>query len=279
MAREPHDPDETVDAPVQPERPRERPARRIADHSLLSWTEEDRERAASFTHNDTWRVLRIMGEFVAGFDSLAEIGPGITIFGSARVDEGEPFYEDARELGRRLAESGATVITGGGPGIMEAANRGAFEVDGESVGAGIELPFESGLNAYINVGLEFRYFFVRKVMFVKYTCGFVFFPGGYGTLDELFEVLTLIQTGRLDRVPVVLFGSDHWNGLLTWVNDVLLRDGRISENDTSIFTVSDDVEETARIMIDAAGCRNAASTARPTSIPDQPENVTGAGDE
>ncbi len=271
-SRRPTD-EETVDTPVQPEQPRRRPGRKIADQSLLSWTEEDRERAAAFTHNDTWRVLRIMGEFVAGFDSLAEIGPGITIFGSARVEEDGPWYAEAQELGHRLAKAGATVITGGGPGLMEASNRGAFEADGESVGIGIELPFESGLNAYTNVGLEFRYFFVRKVMFVKYTSGFVFFPGGYGTLDELFEVLTLIQTGRLDRVPLVLFGSDHWNGLLEWIRGVLLRDGRISEGDLDIFTVTDDVEEAASIMIDAANGRTSDSTARPTSIPEQPENV------
>lgn len=266
-----HKPERPVDLPIQPERRDRTHGRAIADQKLLSWSKDDREKAAAFTHSDPWRVLRIMGEFVAGFDALAEIGPGITIFGSARIVEGDPFYEQARELGRRLASAGVTVITGGGPGIMEATNRGAYEVDGDSVGAGIELPFEMGLNSYVNVGMEFRYFFVRKVMFVKYASGFVFFPGGFGTLDELFEVLTLIQTGRLDRVPVVLFGSDHWSGLISWFDDVLERDGRISPNDQSIFTISDDVEETARLLIRAAQTSNGVHEAEPTSVPAPPQ--------
>jgi uncharacterized protein (TIGR00730 family) len=259
-----------VDAPLQPERKRT-PPHNIADHGLLSWTEKDREDAAAFTHKDPWRVLRIQGEFVAGFDALAEVGPGISIFGSARTPENDPVYEQACRLGRMLAEAGVTVITGGGPGVMEATNRGAFEVDGESVGVGIELPFESGLNRYVSVGMEFRYFFVRKVMFVKYALGFVFFPGGFGTLDELFEVVTLIQTGRMDHVPVVLVGTDHWSGLTSWIDGVLLRDGRISEDDTSIYTVTDDIEETARIMIEAARFSGKIPDASPTSVPEPPE--------
>jgi uncharacterized protein (TIGR00730 family) len=262
-----------VDLPLQPSshmRAGARPPRRgeTADQHLLSWTEEDRERAAAFTHSDPWRVLRIMGEFVAGFDVLAEIGPGVSVFGSARVNPGDALYEDARRLGRLLAEAGVTVITGGGPGLMEATNRGAYEVEGESVGANIELPFEQGLNDYVNVGLEFRYFFVRKVMFVKYANGFVFFPGGFGTLDELFEVLTLIQTGRLPQVPVVLFGSDHWTGMMEWVRGTLVRDGRISPQDLGIFAISDDVEEIARIMIDAVYTqRQSEEQPAPTSTP------------
>jgi uncharacterized protein (TIGR00730 family) len=262
--------DHAVDLPLQPEPRRTRPAQRsdTADQRLLSWTEEDRERAAAFTHSDPWRVLRIMGEFVAGFDALAEIGPGVSIFGSARVTEDAPLYADARELGRLLAQAGVTVITGGGPGLMEATNRGAYEADGESVGANIELPFEQGLNAYVNVGLEFRYFFVRKMMFVKYANGFVFFPGGFGTLDELFEVLTLIQTGRLARVPVVLYGSHHWNGMTDWLHSTLERDGRISPADSDIFTVTDSVEEAARIMIDAVRSqREREAPPQPTSTP------------
>jgi uncharacterized protein (TIGR00730 family) len=261
---------DTVDLPLQPEPRRTRPTRRrdTADQRLLSWTDDDRARAAAFTHNDPWRVLRIMGEFVAGFDALAEIGPGVSIFGSARVTEDDPLYDEARRLGQLLAQAGVTVITGGGPGLMEATNRGAFEADGESVGANIELPFEQGLNAYVNVGLEFRYFFVRKMMFVKYADGFVFFPGGFGTLDELFEVLTLIQTGRLAPVPVVLVGSDHWSGMLNWLHGTLQRDGRVSPADLDIFTVTDSVEEAARIMIDAVRSqRELQAPPEPTSTP------------
>jgi uncharacterized protein (TIGR00730 family) len=259
-----------VDAPLQPERKRTHP-QQTADQGLLSWTEKDRADAAAFTHNDPWRVLRIQGEFVAGFDALAEIGPGVSVFGSARVAEDDPVYAQACDLGRLLAEAGVTVITGGGPGVMEATNRGAFDGDGESVGVGIELPFESGLNKYVNVGLEFRYFFVRKVMFVKYAVGFVFFPGGFGTLDELFEVITLIQTGRMDHVPIVLLGTDYWSGLASWINGTLLREGRISANDTSIYSITDDIEETARIMIEAARFSSKIPDASPTSIPEPPK--------
>ena len=263
-----HSKNPNVDMPVQPDTTRRRGTRKIDDQHLLSWTKADREEAAAFTHNDPWRVLRILGEFVAGFDALAEVGPSTSIFGSARVKEDDPLYAQARELGRLLGEAGVTAITGGGPGLMEAANRGAAEVDGESVGIGIELPFETGLNPYVNVGLEFRYFFVRKVMFVKYATGFVFFPGGFGTLDELFEVITLIQTGRMDHVPIVLFGSEYWSGLLDWIGATLLHNGYISDNDRGIYTVSDDVEETARIMIDAARHANDIPDPEPTSIPD-----------
>ena len=260
-----------VGAQIQPRRRSQTPPAETADQKLLSWTEEDRAEASAFTHRDTWRVLRIQGEFVAGFDALAEIGPGISIFGSARVQDDDPIYQQAIELGDLLAQAGVTVITGGGPGIMEASNRGAFEAEGESVGVGIELPFEAGLNRYVNVGLEFRYFFVRKVMFAKYAVGFVFFPGGFGTLDELFEVITLIQTGRMEHVPIVLVGTDHWKGLVKWIDDVLLKDGRISENDTSIYTITDDIEETARIMINAARNSSDIPDPEPTSVPEPPE--------
>lgn len=257
-----------VDMPLQPDTSRRRRSGKIDDQHLLSWTKEDREEAAAFTHNDPWRVLRILGEFVSGFDAFAEVGPATSVFGSARIDEDDPLYNQARELGRLLGKAGVTVITGGGPGAMEAANRGASEVDGESVGAGIELPFETGLNHYVNVGLEFRYFFVRKVMFVKYATGFVFFPGGFGTLDELFEVITLIQTGRMDHVPIVLFGQEHWSGLIDWMDNALLDKGLISGDDRKIYTISNDIEETARIMIDAARHANDIPDPEPTSIPD-----------
>jgi uncharacterized protein (TIGR00730 family) len=221
------------------------------DAQMLTWTEEDRRKAAEFTHSDPWRVQRITSEFVAGFDALADIGPAVSIFGSARTPEGDPWYEKARELGRQLAAAGVTVITGGGPGLMEATNRGAFEAGGESIGTGIELPHEQGINDFVHVGLEFRYFFVRKMMFVKYASAFVFLPGGYGTLDELFEVLTLVQTGKMHK-PIVLLGCDHWAGLIDWLEEVLVRDGRISAPDTSLFTLTDDIEETVAIMVEAA---------------------------
>lgn len=221
------------------------------DQQMLTWTDEDRRQAAEFTHSDPWRVQRITSEFVAGFDVLADIGPAVSIFGSARTPEDDPWYEKARELGRQLAKAGVTVITGGGPGLMEATNRGAFESGGESIGTGIELPHEQGINDYVHVGLEFRYFFVRKMMFVKYASAFVFLPGGFGTLDELFEVLTLVQTGKMHK-PIVLMGTDHWEGLIDWLEEVLVRDGRISAPDTSLFTLTDDIEETVAIMVEAA---------------------------
>ena len=218
------------------------------DRLLFQWTDEDRVRAAAFTHSDAWRVLRITGEFVAGFDALAEIGPAVSVFGSARTREDDPMYEAARELGRRLAEAGFATITGGGPGIMEAANRGAFEAGGVSIGANIELPMEQGLNRYVNLPLNFRYFFVRKTMFVKYAEGFVIFPGGFGTLDEMFEALTLIQTGKIDNFPVVLFGSDFWSGLLEWVKEHLLGAAKIAADDLKLLTVTDDCGEVVETM-------------------------------
>lgn len=257
-----------VDMPLQPDTTRRHRPGKIDDQHLLSWSQEDRDDAAAFTHKDPWRVLRILGEFVAGFDSLAEVGPATTIFGSARIGQDDPVYRQAQRLGRLLGEAGVSVITGGGPGVMEAANRGAAEVEGESVGVGIELPFESGLNPYVNVRLEFRYFFVRKVMFVKYATGFVFFPGGFGTLDELFEVITLIQTGRLEHVPVVLYGSEYWSGLTAWLDDFPLQKGYFAESDRRIYTISDDIEEIARIMIEAARNANDLPEPTPTSVPE-----------
>jgi uncharacterized protein (TIGR00730 family) len=204
---------------------------------------------AEFTHGDPWRVLRIMGEFVHGFDALAEVGAGVAVFGSARTPASDPMYQAAREVGRRLAEAGFAVITGGGPGIMEAANRGAREGKGLSVGCNIELPREQGLNPYVDVAINFRYFFCRKTMFVKYSEGFVLFPGGYGTLDELFESLTLIQTRKIQRFPVVLFSSSYWQGLIDWLRQQVLARGNIDPEDINLFTVTDSPEEACRVLL------------------------------
>jgi uncharacterized protein (TIGR00730 family) len=196
-----------------------------------------------FLDTDPWRTLRIQSEFVEGFDALARVGPAITVFGSARTGAGDPSYELARTIGRRLAEAGYAVITGGGPGEMEAANLGCREGGGLSVGLNIELPHEQGMNPYVDLGVEFRYFFARKVMFVKYADGFVILPGGFGTLDELFEALTLIQTGKVRHFPVVLVGRDYWSGLVGWLRDTLLAHGAIAAADLDLFHVTDEVDE------------------------------------
>ena len=196
-----------------------------------------------FVHEDPWRVMRISAEFVEGFDALAEVGPAVSVFGSARTKKSHPYYRQARELGRSLAKAGYAVITGGGPGIMEAANRGCQEGGGLSIGCNIELPKEQGLNPYVDLGIEFRYFFVRKTVFVKYSEGFVVFPGGFGTLDELFEALTLTQTGKIQHFPVVLFGKEYWEGLTNWLRDPALREGKVSEDDLDLFVVCDDPTE------------------------------------
>ncbi|MCO5216801.1 MAG: TIGR00730 family Rossman fold protein [Thermomicrobiales bacterium] len=240
-----------VDISLQPKRSsKSKGSRGTSDQRILSWTEEDRARAAEFVHSDPWRVQRIYSEFVAGFDAFAEVGPAVCVFGSARTKPDSPNYEAAQILGQRLAERGITVITGGGPGIMEATNKGAYEHGGESIGAGIELPFEQGINRYVNTGLEFRYFFVRKVMFVKYSRGFVFMPGGFGTLDEAFEVITLIQTGKLPRTAVVLYNSAYWGPLVEWIRTTLRDQGYISPGDEDLFRVMDDIEEVATLMAD-----------------------------
>ncbi len=202
----------------------------------------------AFLGEDPWRVLRIMSEFVDGFDALAEVGPAVTVFGSARVPEGSPFYEQAREIGRSLARDGWAVITGGGPGVMEAANRGCQEAGGLSIGCNIELPHEQSVNQYVDLAVEFRYFFARKTMFVKYADAFVILPGGFGTLDELFEALTLIQTGKIRHFPVVLVGTEYWAGLLAWARETLMTDGTVSEADLALLTVTDDPEEVCRVV-------------------------------
>jgi uncharacterized protein (TIGR00730 family) len=201
-----------------------------------------------FTHTDPWRVLRIQSEFVEGFDALAELGPAVTIFGSARTKEANPYYQATVEVARLLGEAGLTIITGGGPGIMEAGNRGAQEAKVPSVGLNIELPFEQSVNAYADVVVDFRYFFVRKTMLVKYALGFIIFPGGFGTMDELFESLTLIQTGKLRNFPVILFGSAYWQGLIDWVQNTMLAEGYISPEDLKLFMITDS-PEAARDMI------------------------------
>lgn len=203
-----------------------------------------------FTHTEPWRVLRIQGEFVHGINALAEVGAAIAVFGSARLKEDDPDYKAAQALGRKLVESGFAVITGGGPGIMEASNRGAIERDdGLSIGLNIELPFEQEGNPYTNLMINFRYFFVRKTMFVKFSDGFVIFPGGFGTLDELFEALTLVQTHKIKRFPVVLYNSKFWAGLLDWIKENLVTRGMISPEDLELLVVTDSVEEANDILL------------------------------
>ncbi len=210
----------------------------IADQGLLRSTIDP-----SFVHTDPWRALRILGEFVDGFDALSRCGRAVSVFGSARLGEDDPLYSLAREVGRSAARAGLTVITGGGPGLMEAANRGARDAGGLSVGCNIELPHEQAPNPYLDVSIDFRYFFVRKTMFVKYAEGFVVLPGGFGTLDELFEALTLIQTGKIGRFPLVLMGGSTWRGLIEWLREDALADGRIAESDLALITLTDDPDE------------------------------------
>lgn len=200
---------------------------------------------------DSWRVLRFISEFVEGFDALSDIGTAVTCFGSARTQRGQPIYRLGMEVGAALARRGVAVITGGGPGMMEAINRGCLEAGGLSVGCNIELPNEQALNDYVEVGIEFRHFFVRKMMFVKYARGFVIFPGGFGTLDELFEAVTLAQTGKIEHFPIVLFGSQYWSGLLGWLRQNALVQGMVSPDDMSLIQVTDDPEEAAEIATSA----------------------------
>jgi uncharacterized protein (TIGR00730 family) len=205
---------------------------------------------AAFTHTDPWRIMRIQSEFVHGINALAEVGAAVAVFGSARVKEGHPYYAQARELGAKMAGAGFAVITGGGPGIMEAANRGAREAGGLSIGCNIELPFEQINNSYANLSISFRYFFVRKMMFVKYADGFVIFPGGFGTLDELFEALTLVQTRKIHRFPIVLFGSAYWQGMLDWIKQTQLAEGMISPEDLNLLIVTDSIDQARDIVVD-----------------------------
>jgi uncharacterized protein (TIGR00730 family) len=198
---------------------------------------------ADWVHTDPWRVLRIQAEFVEGFGALAELGPAVSVFGSARTKPDDPMYAAASDIAAKLCEAGYAVITGGGPGAMEAANKGASECGGVSVGLGIELPHEQGMNEWVDLGVNFRYFFVRKTMFVKYAQGFIVLPGGFGTMDELFEALTLAQTGKVTSFPIVLFGSAYWGGLVDWLRHTMQTDGKISPGDVDMLHVTDDVDE------------------------------------
>ena len=192
---------------------------------------------------DAWQIMRIQGEFTKGFDTFSELGPCISVFGSARTKQGSKWYNEARLFGKLIACEGFGVITGGGPGIMAAANHGAHEVSGKSIGIGIELPFEAGMNKYVDLGIECRYFFTRKVMFLKYSQAFVVFPGGVGTLDETFEAITLAQCGHNVKYPIVLVGKEYWSGLIDWMKDQLLSSGRMSENDFDLFRIVDSADE------------------------------------
>ena len=217
-----------------------------ADQQLL---EIPTQAEQDFTQTDPWRIFKIMGEFVDGFDDLARIPPGVSIFGSARIEPDNEYYQAAVETGRLLAKAGYAVITGGGPGIMEAGNKGAQEAGGISIGCNIELPFEQAPNPYQSISITFNYFFVRKVMFVKYAVAFIIFPGGFGTMDELFEALTLIQTRKIRNFPVVLFGSQYWGGLAQWIKETMVGHATISPEDIDLLVVTDSPEEAVQTVI------------------------------
>jgi uncharacterized protein (TIGR00730 family) len=237
-----------VSKPSRRSGPHGLPVRPTEDEALL---ETPQERPDALKHSDPWRVLRIMGEFVEGFDALADVSNAVTIFGSARTPMTDPMYPKAVEVARLLARQGCAVITGGGPGIMEAGNLGAKEGGGLSIGLNIELPFEQGLNAHVERGIQFRYFFVRKTMFIKYSSAFVVFPGGFGTLDEMFEALTLIQTGKVKDFPVVLFGKVYWSGLVQWLRTTVAGEGKIALRDLDLLLVTDDADECVRHIMAA----------------------------
>ncbi|MCL6550790.1 MAG: TIGR00730 family Rossman fold protein [Acidothermus cellulolyticus] len=215
---------------------------------------------SDWVHTDPWRVLRITSEFVEGFGLLAELGAAVSVFGSARTTPDHPDYAAAEKLGAALARAGYAVITGGGPGVMEAVNKGCSEAGGVSVGLGIELPFEQRLNDWVDIGIQFRYFFARKTMFVKYAQGFVVFPGGFGTLDELFEALTLVQTRKVTSFPVVLYREEYWHDLIEWTRRRMRDEGKISPEDLDLFSVTDDVDEIVEIMERAEAARYGAAS-------------------
>ncbi len=228
-----------------------------ADRKLL---ETKPYQDVSFLETDAWRSLRILGEFISGFEALARLGPAVTVFGSERTGSSDPMYGAAIALGRGLAQAGFAVITGGGPGIMEAANMGAQQGGGLSIGCTIELPNEQRVNEYTDLSVSFRYFFVRKMMFVKYAQGFVIFPGGYGTLDELFESITLVQTNKIDHFPVVLIGTAYWAGLLRWLRARVAAEGKIDPSDVDLLTVTDNVDEAVALMVASRARLGAART-------------------
>jgi uncharacterized protein (TIGR00730 family) len=231
-----------------------------ADQRLL-----DSRTRADWKTKDAWRALRILSEFVEGFDTLADLPPAVSVFGSARAKPDSPECELAERLGATLARTGYAVITGGGPGVMEAANRGAAEAGGLSVGLGIELPYEQGLNEWVDIGIDFRYFFARKTMFVKYAQAFVVLPGGFGTMDELFEALTLVQTKKVTRFPVVLMGTWYWKGLLAWMREAMVGEGKIGPEDLDLLLVTDDVEAAVSYIVQADA---ALAAAQPETKPD-----------
>jgi len=230
----------------------------MSDQTLL-----DTKGAGQFVHTDPWRVLRIQSEFVEGFGALAELGPAVSVFGSARTRPGSPNYELAVDVGRKLAEAGLAVITGGGPGSMEAANKGAVQANGVSVGLGIELPFEQGMNQWVDLGVNFRYFFARKTMFVKYAQGFIVLPGGLGTLDELFEAMVLVQTRKVTSFPIVLIGTAFWEPMLQWLRTTLVSEGMMAEADLDLVQVVDDAERAVDLIVEGAA-RNGAGNGQRT---------------
>ena len=232
----------------------------------------DGDAGGSFTHTDPWRVLRIQSEFVEGFGALADLGAAVAVFGSARTPGDSPEYAQGEELGRLLVEAGYAVITGGGPGAMEAANKGASEAGGVSVGLGIELPFEQSMNDWVDMGVNFRYFFARKTMFVKYSSGFIVLPGGFGTLDELFEALTLVQTKKVTQFPVVLVGRAYWQGLLDWLNGPVLEGGKVRDADITLMEVVDTAEEAVELIVKSERDREAGTDLHE----DQMDAVRGA---
>jgi uncharacterized protein (TIGR00730 family) len=263
--------DGRLDRPAEKRRGRVVMRRRQVQQSTTDQRLLDSRGSGDWVHTDPWRVMRIQSEFVEGFGMLAELGPAIGVFGSARTAVDDQEYAVAEQLGRALAKAGYAVITGGGPGVMEAANKGASQAGGVSVGLGIELPFEQGMNAWVDVGLNFRYFFARKTMFVKYAQGFVVLPGGFGTFDELFEALTLVQTRKVTSFPVVLMGTAYWSGLLDWLRNTVAATGKIKPADLDMLALTDDVDEAMRVILAAdrgdgaehgrgAGNRTAAGT-------------------
>jgi uncharacterized protein (TIGR00730 family) len=244
----------------------------LVDQSIRDWsppvTEDEKllhakgDRRYDYTRTDTWRVLRITSEFIEGFDTLATVEKGVAVFGSARIGPDDPHYEKARATTRLLAEAGFAVITGAGPGIMEAANRGAHEAGGRSIGCNIELPFEQGANPYVDTLINFRYFMVRKTMFIKYSVAFIIFPGGFGTLDELFEALTLIQTGKIYQFPVILMGRHYWAGLIRWLQSRVLLEKKISPGDMDLILITDDPAEAANAVVTAYNAQQQIATER-----------------
>lgn len=233
--------------------------RKQVPHSTTDQRLLDTRDSGEWVHTDPWRVLRIQSEFVEGFGMLATLGPAISVFGSARTPQTDPYWQIAEETAKELVAAGYAVITGGGPGIMAAANKGAWEAGGTSVGLGIELPFEQGLNEWVDLGINFRYFFARKTMFVKYSQGFVVFPGGFGTIDELFEALTLVQTGKVTGFPIILVGRSYWAGLVAWLRDTMAVDGKIHSADLDLLHVTDSPAEVISVLRAAARERLAAT--------------------